>query len=344
MSGSTIAAGFARGLSDLAVSKGADRRALMARSGLDAALLEDPDRRLPFSAYMALMRAAKDLSGDPALALHFGEGADLAELSVLGHLGNATGTMADGLARVNRFASLAVEFEGLTGDRLRLQSIEGQLWMIDRRPDPNAFPEFTESFFARLVCDSRKRFGGRAFAEEVHVTHAEPAYRAEYDRIFQVPVRFGCDLNALRLAGGAMDLKTPPAPSYAAGVLEAHAEALLEKLEGARTLRGRVEQALLPRLPVGEAGVEAVARELGFSRQTLYRRLRAEGTTFDQVLDELRYRTALHHLIDQGASVNETAYRLGFSDPAAFSRAFKRWTGKSPREARTGHTPKAPDR
>lgn len=66
------------------------------------------------------------------------------------------------------------------------------------------------------------------------------------------------------------------------------------------------------------------------SRQTLFRHLRIEGTSYAQLLDELRHRLALHYLDGRRVSVNETAYLLGFSDPAAFSRAFKRWTGSSP--------------
>jgi AraC-like DNA-binding protein len=66
----------------------------------------------------------------------------------------------------------------------------------------------------------------------------------------------------------------------------------------------------------------------------LYRRLKAEGVTFEKVLDALRHQLALHYLSGQKVSVNETAYLVGFSDPAAFSRAFKRWTGMRPREMR----------
>ncbi|MCR5875794.1 AraC family transcriptional regulator [Phenylobacterium sp. J426] len=73
---------------------------------------------------------------------------------------------------------------------------------------------------------------------------------------------------------------------------------------------------------------------MAISRQTLYRKLKAEGVTFEQVLDELREALALRYLKGRRVSVNETAYLVGFSDPAAFSRAFKRWTGLSPREAR----------
>ena len=96
-------------------------------------------------------------------------------------------------------------------------------------------------------------------------------------------------------------------------------------------MRGRVECLLIPILPTGEAKVETIARKLGLSRQTLFRKLKAEGVTFEQVLDELRRKLALEYLNGKNVSVNETAYQLGFSDAAAFSRAFKRWTGASPR-------------
>ena len=91
-----------------------------------------------------------------------------------------------------------------------------------------------------------------------------------------------------------------------------------------------VERYLEPLLASGEIRIDIVARGLGLSRQTLYRRLKAEGVTFEQLLDRLRRRLALRFVREQGMAVKEAAWRLGFSDPAAFSRAFKRWTGKSP--------------
>ena len=89
----------------------------------------------------------------------------------------------------------------------------------------------------------------------------------------------------------------------------------------------------MPMLHTGTASMESVAERLAVSRQTLYRRLKSEGVTFETVLDELRHQLALHYLSGRKTSVNETAYLVGFSESAAFSRAFKRWTGTSPRAA-----------
>ena len=100
------------------------------------------------------------------------------------------------------------------------------------------------------------------------------------------------------------------------------------------SFRREVEAIVEPLLAAGDANIDRVARELGVSRQTLYRRLKAEGVTFEQLLDELRHRLALKLLRDEQMAVKQASWRLGFSDPAAFSRAFKRWTGSSPSAAR----------
>ena len=97
-----------------------------------------------------------------------------------------------------------------------------------------------------------------------------------------------------------------------------------------REVEGRIEISL----PLGEIRIDSVARALGVSRKTLYRRLKAEGATFEQLLDRLRHRLAWRYLTEHRMAVKEAAWRLGFSDPAAFSRAFKRWTGLSPAAAR----------
>jgi len=96
------------------------------------------------------------------------------------------------------------------------------------------------------------------------------------------------------------------------------------------SFRRDVEAVVEPLLAEGDANIDRVARDMGLSRQTLYRRLKAEDVTFEQLLDELRHRLALKLLRDQHLPVKQAAWRLGFSDPAAFSRAFKRWTGTAP--------------
>jgi len=333
----TVGAGLARGLVRLAVAKGADASELARRSGVALADLEDQDNRVHMPNYIALMRAAKELTGDPALALHYGEEVDLSELSITGLIMNASETMGDAFIQMNRFGRLAIEVEGVAPgeSRFRMLADHRGVWLMDTRANPNDFPELTEVTFARMACHPR-RFLPRSHFLEVHVTHPEPPYRSEYERIFQCPVVFNAEWNAWRgdpeLAGYRVQLQ----PRYVFGVLSEKAEQLLKELESARTMRGKVESLLMPILHTGDIGMDAIALKMGVSRQTLFRRLKAEGVTFEKVLDDLRHRLALSYLAGKKASVNETAYLVGFSDPAAFSRAFKRWTGKSPSEMRSG--------
>jgi AraC-like DNA-binding protein len=330
--GPTVAASFVRGLIDFAASRGAGRQELVERSRIAPEELRDRDNRVAFEKYVTLMRAAKELCHDPAFALHFGEGIDASEISIMPMTGGPSGTMAETIAELNRYGRLDID---LPGDRIQLCRIDGRLWMVDVRANPNDFLELTESAFARMVCTMRRWLPGAQLVEAIHVTHGEPPYRAEYDRIFRMPVVFGSDRNALLFSDGALpEFRTPFSSPYASGILRAHADALLERLESAKTTRGRVESLLLSVLHTGDASMDTTAGKLGVSRQTLFRKLKAEGVTFGKVLDELRRRMALHYLNGEKVSVKETAYRVGFSDPAAFSRAFKRWTGSSPGASR----------
>jgi AraC-like DNA-binding protein len=320
---------------ELALSKGVSQKVLAERSGIALAELQDPDHRVPFEKYVALMRASQELCKDPALALHFGE-SPYAETGVSCVIGGFAETGAEGFALWNRYSRLEADVESTGGgDRFTLTRGAGQLWLVDARKDPNDFPELTELTFSCMVCTSRRALGEHRYMLAVHVTHEAPAYRAEYDRIFQMPVVFGSDKNAVLLTDDEWMTRRPPSSSRTVlEVLSAHAEALLGGLESSKSTRGRVESLLTTALQTGEANMGTVAGKLGISRQTLFRRLRAEGTTFERVLDELRHRLALHYLSEKNLPVSDTAYLLGYSDRAAFSRAFKRWTGVSPRQTR----------
>lgn len=332
----SIAAGFANGLFELAAARGADKVKLAARAGVLPEALANPDDRIPYEVYKALMRAAKSLTRDPALALRFGETYSMADLSIVGLIGQSCATAAEAFAELDRFTRLIadIEVDHPEGRRLVIERAQGEVWLVDTRKDPNEFPEMTESGFARIAASSRAN-PGPSLIREIHVTHAAPDYRAEYDRAFGLPIVFESDRNALLMRDASfLDYKFPAPSRYVFGVLSERAEALLKRLEGSQSTRGRVESLLIPLLHTGEANIDAIAARVGLSRQTLYRRLKSEGATFEEVLDELRRRLALDYVEGGEVSLNEIAYLVGFSDPAAFSRAFKRWTGSAPRDWR----------
>jgi AraC-like DNA-binding protein len=329
----TVAAGIIRGIFKVAVARGADRQALAEAAEVDPDDLEDQDKRIPLTRYRALIRAGQSLANDPALALHYGETVDLSEVSIVGLIGHASETMMHAFAQLQRYSRLMAEVDSGLAPRYELSRRGEELWLVDNRSNPNDFPEHTEIGFAQMVAGSRQ-LGVDPFTRAVRVTHADPGYADEYERILGAPVTFGAGENAMLLEQRFLFHPIARQPRYVFGILSEHAEALLRNLEGADTMRGRVEGLIMPILHTGTVNIELIAGKLGVGRQTLFRKLKAEGTTFERLLDELRHKLALHYLGNQRVSVNETAYLLGFSDPAAFSRAFKRWTGASPRAMR----------
>lgn len=329
MRGPSVAAGVTARVFQFAIERGVPRDALLDRSGVAPSVLDDPDARVPLARHLAVLRAAAALSNEPAFALHYGAAVNLAEASVVGLIGYASETMLDAFAQLQRYARLITDFGPGLMPRFALERDVAGLWIADHRPDPDGTPELTEIAFAQIVGGTR-RFGDGPFVQAVEVTHRDPGYRADYERVLSAPIRFGCARNRMRVDARWLTRRVAVQPRYAFAILTRHADVLLARLEGAGTLAARVEAALLPVLHTGGNGIAETAARLGLGRDTLYRRLKREDTTFEHVRDVLRYRLALDYLGGGNVSVNEIAYLLGFGDPAAFSRAFKRWTGLSP--------------
>lgn len=328
----TVSAGYARGLLDLAVAKGADRATLMARAGLEAAVLADPDNRVPFTVFKALMREGQTLSGEPALALYFGALA-FEEMSIVGLICHAAETMTQAFTQMNRYGRLVIEVEGVSsGPRFKIVRRDGETWVEDTRANPNDFPELTESTLARFVTDFSRTFGDAPFVKLAHVTHAEPAHSAAYRDILNAPVVFSSGWNAMQIDTSWLTITLTTPNRYVFGIFSDHAAALLKQLEQSKSTRGAVESLLIPILHTGDITMQQVATQMGVSRSTLHRRLKAEGVRYETLFDELRHTMALHYLSGKKLSVSQTAYLVGFSEPSAFSRAFKRWTGASPRQ------------
>jgi AraC-like DNA-binding protein len=337
----TISAGYPKGLVDFAAGRGADRAALLERAGIDAEALMHQDNHVPLARYLALFDAAAELTGMPAISLEYGKAVRMQEISIVGLICEACETVLDVPKQLNRYASLVVgEERGEPATLMRGVAKNGGIWIEVPSDLFTANPLIAECELARLVWNTRVMFAQTPafqnirYPRVVHLMRKAPSYAAEYERIFEAPVVFESDWNAMEIDAAFLTLKQPPVNRYVFGVLSERADAMLKSLEQAKTARERVESVLMSMLHTGKASMEAVAEKLAQSRQTLYRNLKEEGVTYEQVLDALRHKLALHFLSDKKVSVNETAYLVGFSDPAAFSRAFKRWTGKSPREVR----------
>jgi AraC-like DNA-binding protein len=333
MEQASIAAGIVAGFVSFLDRRGFDGRALAVQAGINLATLADPDARLPFARYGQLLILARRASGDTGLSLRFGAEVGMADLSILGLIMEASATMGEAFAQMQRYGRLALAGDPKLPPRFALEDRDGRLYLVDHRPDPNSFPEMTEEAFAQLTCGPR-RFLDRPHVLCVHLTHEAPPHAGLYDEIFACPVHFGSSLNALELHPEVALWPVARERRYVFGVLCEKAERLMAAAAPMETVRSRLEEAMRLRLHHGEPGADDLARELGFSRSTLFRRLREEGTSFALVLDGLRRDLALQFVAQSRNSQAEIAYFLGFSEAAALSRAFQRWTGMSPGQYR----------
>lgn len=333
----TAAVGDARGMVNFAVRQGVGRAHLLASAGLSEAMLGNFEARLSLSAYRRLIETGARLTNDPAFALHYAEAIDVSEISVLGLITHASETMIDAFAQINRYTRLITDVAANGSNRFTLERDGAGLWLTDHRADPNDFIELTEMSFGRMVCGTRM-FGDTPFVLEVHVSHAAPSYARDYAAVFQAPVKFAAGRNAMRLDERWLSYRVAKQPRFTFGILSAHADRLLKDLQGSDDFAHRIEAAIMPRLHTGAIDLATVAKELSVSRQTIFRRLKAENTSYEKLLDNLRHRLALSYFQERKVSVNEVAYLLGYSAPSAFTRAFKRWTGASPRATLKGVT------
>jgi AraC-like DNA-binding protein len=357
----TVSAAYCSGVVHFAVGCGANMSDLFAAVGLHADDLAEQERRLPLDTLRRLFSACARVLDDEAFALRFGLGVPCGQLTLAAALAasrppapsdplasantaSAPQTLRDALTGLNRYASLGVDFGAyMPRERYRFVEDATGVWLEDCRPHvgPFAWPALTESVFARFATGIRRR-GGESIVRALEVTHARPQgadHRAAYEAIFRAPITFSAGRNAICLDPHFLELPLEPLAAPVQEVLTRHADALVQRVRQQGSWRQRVEEVLVAHLRndtsqrLSLAGLTVVCRELAVSRQTLHRRLRLEGTTFAALHDAARQQLADALLRRDGLPVAVVAFRLGFSEPAAFSRAYKRWTGQRPSHA-----------
>lgn len=328
-----MAAGFAAAFAAYACENGADRATLLADSGLAEGDLADQDNRIPVAAYQALISSGMMQTGDTSLLLRHTLESRLETISVVGQIVHSSASLAHSIEQLNRYLHLMAMVELPPGQaRFELRQTPDELWIIDHQVFPHGQYLGIEASFARFISEFRRSFPGATFELALEVTYAPPPHADQYPALFGVPVQFNAPRNALQIdpIWTSPETEFEPGNAYAFGIFTRHADGLLAELQEDHSIRARIVAQILPKLHEGAISMDNVAKDIGMSRQTLYRRLKDEGLTFAEIHDDLRERMAIEYLDAKRVTVNETAYLLGFSEASSFVRAFKRWTGLSP--------------
>jgi AraC-like DNA-binding protein len=190
-------------------------------------------------------------------------------------------------------------------------------------------PFTVEYFFALMVLHFRKETGGRFAADSISFQH-NPDDVSEFERIFGCPVQTADTWNGIILRIDTWALQLPRRDPVLREFLESQANAILSRLPVRTGFASVVQKTVAMRVGSRNTQIGEIARELALSVRTLQRRLTSEGVSYQAVLDDARQQAAARYIQDSSLAICEIAYLLGYSEPAAFQRAFKRWYGVTP--------------
>jgi AraC-like DNA-binding protein len=308
---------------------GVTRDQFLSVAGIDPSLIDDSNARLPLDDYKRALLAALTVSGDEAFGLHMGETASTLTFDVLGALLERAATLREsieGMVRYSRLVAEGTEAELCeSGDTasIRFTSLRGE----------SAAVRFTAEFAMSGLMRMLRQFIGEAGRPtNVWFAYAPPAHVDEYRRIFGGAEQFGQAHTEFQFPRAWLDrTQLYQSPDlYAA--LKTQAERTLGRLDRNAVVTDRITTILMSRRPTEMPTMDDVARELDMSARSLRRRLHAESVTYRDLVERCRMSAAKRMLEKPGASIQETAYAMGFATPTAFHHAFKRWTGMTPKQ------------
>jgi AraC-like DNA-binding protein len=307
-------------------ARGLDFGVLARRVGLDPEELARPNARYPSARIQRLWALAAAESGDPLFGLHVGQLARPGVFHALGLGIVSSQSLLAALRRIERYSAVVS-----TNGRFVLVSGTG-IVALESRPTPGMVPPTPEWMDALVVAVCRllqTAAGSTATPQCVRVPHAGRERADAYRDILGCEVVFDAEYLSLEFdAVRAAESVFTGNPELAAEADRISARYLDGLVPGAAATR--VRELLLKAMPSGEFAQESVARALNQSPSTLQRRLRREGTNYQRLLDSTRHELALEYLRGGRHSLADVAFLLGFTDQSNFTRAFRRWTGKTP--------------
>jgi AraC-like DNA-binding protein len=314
-----------RALLDVLQQRGVAPEALLGCS-FEVLSLELAEQALPIARFQTLLARAVELTGEPALGLLCGLYASDASFGLMAPLTSCAPTLRRALAVVTQFQPLLLD-----GVRIRCAESMGvaRLRCEFASCDPLS-RSFVELIVAGLVRMLRAFGCTRADIHAVCFEHSHPTYYHAYARAFSGAERFSQRMTGIEFASQALDRPHLHREADLHALMLAEAARSLERLRRTE----RVCALLGDRSPAEFPDMEVAARELGISVRSLRRRLAEEGTSYRQLTQAMLQEKACSMLRNPEETLHSVAHALGFSDPAAFHRAFRRWEKRTPGEYR----------
>ncbi|KAA0114901.1 AraC family transcriptional regulator [Methylobacterium sp. P1-11] len=325
--------GVARAVYTALVDLGADPDQLASELGLEAGLF-DRGARVPYASLGRLIAHGADRTGCPHLGILVGRRSTLASLGPLGLLMRHSDTVGDALRALEAHAGTQ-NWGAVVG--LAIGSDVAVLSYCPYGPDAEGAPLQSERALATTTAIIRILAGSGSALLEVLLPRSMPRDPAPYRDVFRAPVRFDQEVAALVFPARLLAQRIEGADP----AVRRRAEDRIRTLEAGQTsnLTDDLRQYLRAQVTRQRCKAEQVARLRLVSLRTLSRHLKSEGTTFKRLANEAQCQVAKRLLADTRMTMAEVSAILDFSEPAAFSHAFRRWSGMTPSAWRREHQP-----
>jgi AraC-like DNA-binding protein len=326
----TVVAGVVARMVQVATECGLDRASLLADIGVEPGALAERDNRLPLATVLRVWEILQGRFPDRTLALDWIRSWKPTDLGVIGYVVAQVSTVAEAMEAVARYGQLIDESQS---SRLRREGSTSRL-EYGLAPAVLATEHAAETIMASLVHFLRGIVGQSFVPIAIRLPHRASARTPTLERYFGCRVLHEAGEISTEFPTDLLDRPVPGADPALAAYLKAQADILAGRLAAPNVVSQDCTRRIAERLGTGEPSQTDVARQMGMSERTLQRRLAAEGTTFNELLEQSRRTMAMAYLADRKLAAYEVSFLLGYAEPATFFRAFKRWTGKTPQQYR----------
>ncbi len=333
LAGPTASGLLARAAYARVIKAGIDVKPLLARAALTAEQMKDHKLRLKVQSQIAFLNLASSALEDDFLGFHIAKELELREIGAIYYILASSDTLGDGLKRTARYTNFANEGVRVAYRATKDAAVTLEYVEVVRHSDRHQ----TEFFVTLVVRLCRHLTGQRVEPTRLRLAHRRSVVIPEFRLFFDCDMAFGARDDEIAFDRSLDRLPLPGRDPFLNKLLidlceKAHSDRRTRPI----ALQIAVENAIAPLLPHGAVRAAEVARNLGMSQRTLARRLAAEGASFAEVLDQLRFDLAKSYLQEPHFTISTIAWLLGYQEVSAFTHAFKRWSGKAPRQVRSG--------
>jgi len=328
----TALASWMRGLARELEQQGCNARALFGEAGLDFDLLDSPEARYPVPQTTLLWQKAVAATGDETLGIKAIRHITPATFHAVGLSVMASETLEQAFGRMRRFVDLVTD-----ASEIELISTKDE-FIVELKLRESAHPahQSTDGFLC-LLANAGKGLGDPSLVP-LQVELSRPAPQANnldfFEKSFAAPLKFGCTTMRIVYALATVHTRLKGANPLIAEHLDQASQAAIERLKPASSTSKAIRQWVLGQLEKGAPSIEQAADFMHMSSRNLQRKLAEEGTNLAAIVDSIRQDEAQRRLKHSQDTLTAIALDLGFSDASAFSRACKRWFGKSPSDIR----------